>query len=74
MDQGGPVNSMWVVRWVLVALTAVLATILVLRGNVLVGVVLAAIAISRAILFTRLYHRRSLFRERMAARRRFNDL
>jgi hypothetical protein len=74
MNQAGPMNSMWIVRWVLVALTAVLATILVLRGNVLVGVVLAAIAISRAILFTRLYHRRTLFRERIAARRGLRDL
>jgi len=63
------VKSMWVVRWILVALTTTLATILIVRGNVLVGVVLAGIAITRAVLFTRLYHRRSLFRERIAARR-----
>ena len=34
-------KSMWVVRWILVALTTTLATILIVRGNVLVGVVLA---------------------------------
>jgi hypothetical protein len=63
------VRSMWVVRWILVALTTTLATILIVRGNVLVGVVLAGVAITRAVLFTRLYHQRSLLRERIAARR-----
>jgi hypothetical protein len=53
---------MRVVRWILVALAAVLATILVVRGDVLVGVVLGAVAISRAVLFARL-HRRELYRD-----------
>ena len=62
-------RSMWVLRWILVALAATLATILIVRGNVLVGVVLGGVAITRAVLFTRLYHRRTVFRERMADRR-----
>ena len=49
-------------RWTLVALAVVLATILVVRGDVLVGSVLGAVAISRAVLFARL-RRRELYRD-----------
>jgi hypothetical protein len=60
---------MVVMRWILVGLTAVLAAVLVVRGNVVVGVVLGAIAITRAMLLGRRQHRRSMLRERIASRR-----
>jgi hypothetical protein len=63
------VTSMRVIRWILVGLTAVLAALLVVRGNVVVGVVLGAIAITRAMLLARLQHRRSMFRQTIASRR-----
>ena len=34
--------SMFVIRWIMVALTAVLAVLLIVRGNVVIGVVLGA--------------------------------
>ena len=61
--------SLRVLRWILVALTATLAVILIASGHVLVGVVLGAIAVTRAIMFVTLQRRRSEFRARIAERR-----
>ena len=60
---------MWVMRWILVGLTATLAAVLVVRGNIVVGVVLGAIAITRTTLLVRLQHRRAMLRQRIASRR-----
>jgi hypothetical protein len=63
------VRSTWVIRWVLVALTAAVALALIWRGNVVIGVLLGAIAVTRAVLFTRVHRRRELIRRRIAERR-----
>ncbi len=62
-------RSMTMFRWILVALSGALAVFLIARGNVVIGVLLGAMALTRALLFTRMHHRREMFRERMAARR-----
>jgi len=61
--------SMWVMRWVIVALSATLAVVLIARGNVLIGVLVGALAVTRMIFFVRLQRRRDQFRRRMAGRR-----
>ena len=44
-------TSVWVIRWILVALTAALAVALIVRGNIVIGVLLGALALTRASLF-----------------------
>jgi hypothetical protein len=62
-------TSDWVIRWILVALTAAIALALVLRGNVVIGALLGAVALTRAVLFTRVRRRREELRRRVAERR-----
>lgn len=62
-------TSVRVVRWVLVALTAALAVVLIASGHVVIGVLLGAMAVARAVLFVKMQHRRDQFRERIAQRR-----
>ena len=62
-------TSMWVLRWVLVALSAALALVLIVHGNVIIGVLIAAMAFTRAVLFVRLHTRREELRRRVAQRR-----
>ena len=62
-------GSTWVIRWILVALTAAIALALILRGNVLIGGLLGAVAVTRAVLLTRMRRRREEFRRRFAERR-----
>jgi uncharacterized membrane protein len=62
-------TSMWVIRGILVALTAALAIALIVRGNVVIGALLGAIALMRAIVLVRLHGRRELLRRRLAQRR-----
>ena len=61
--------SMWVIRGILVALTAAIALALIVRGNVLIGGLLAAVAVTRVVLFAQVHRRRAEFRRRLAARR-----
>lgn len=62
-------GSTFVIRWILVALTAAIALALILRGNVVIGALLGVIAVARALLFVRVRRRREEFRRRIAARR-----
>ena len=62
-------TSDWVIRWILVALTAAIALALVLRGNVVIGALLGLVALTRAVLFTRVRRRREELRRRVAERR-----
>lgn len=62
-------TSMWAMRWVIVALSATLAVVLIARGNVLIGVLVGALAVTRTVFFVRLHRRRDQFRRRMAERR-----
>jgi hypothetical protein len=57
-------TSIWVTRWILVALTAVLAVVLLVRGDVVIGVIVGALALTRMVLFVQLRHRRDRFRQR----------
>jgi hypothetical protein len=66
-------TSMFAIRWVMVALTAVLAAVLISRGNVVIGGILAALAIMRIVLLVGMQKRRAQFRQRreqFGARRR----
>jgi hypothetical protein len=57
-------RSIWVTRWILVVLSAVLAVVLIARGNVVIGVLVGALALTRIVLFVRLGRRRDRFRQR----------
>ena len=52
------------IRWVLIALTAVLAVALLANGNYLIGGLLAAIVIARVVMVTKLEQRRREWHER----------
>jgi hypothetical protein len=60
--------SMFVIRWIMVALTTVLAVLLITRGNVVIGVVLGALTLARVALLVRLQQRRARFRQRRQQR------
>ena len=62
-------TSMWVMRWVIVALSATLAVVLIASGNVLIGMLVGALAVTRMVFFVRLQRRRDQFRRRMGGRR-----
>jgi hypothetical protein len=62
-------RSTQVFRWILVALSVVLAAFLIVRGNVVIGVLVGAMAVTRAVMFVKMQHRREQFRERIAQRR-----
>ena len=62
-------RSMWVIRCLVVALTGALAVALILRGNVLIGGLIGALALARAVLFVKVRRRRDEFRRRIAERR-----
>jgi hypothetical protein len=61
-------TSTWALRWMLVALTGVLAVVLITRGNILIGGLVGAIAVTRAILLIQQRHRRREIRERFRQR------
>jgi uncharacterized membrane protein len=52
-----PNQSIWIFRWVLTALALSLAIALIARGSVLIGVLVAALAIVRTAMFV-MWHRR----------------
>ncbi len=62
-------QSMRVLRWILVGLSGLLAVFLIARGNVLIGLIVGAMAVTRAVLFVRMHHRREQLHERIIARR-----
>jgi membrane protein implicated in regulation of membrane protease activity len=57
-------TSIFVMRWIMVALTAVLAAVLIARGNVVIGGLLAALTVMRIALLARMQQRRDRFRQR----------
>lgn len=62
-------TSLRVIRWILVALTAAIAVVLISSGHVVLGVLLGAMAVTRAVMFVTMQRRREQFRERIAQRR-----
>jgi hypothetical protein len=60
-------TSLRVVRWILVALTAALAVVLIVSGHVVLGVLLGAMAVTRAVLFVKMQRRRVMLRAHRAA-------
>jgi Flp pilus assembly protein TadB len=46
-------TAVWQLRWLLVGVSAVLAVVLIANGNVLIGSLIAAMAVIRTILFVR---------------------
>ena len=62
-------GSLRVVRWILVALTGILAVVLLVSGHVVIGVLLGAMAVTRAVLFVKMQRRREMIRARIAQRR-----
>ncbi len=61
-------NVLWV-RWLLVALAAILAVVLVIDGNVIVAGLIAAMAIARVVLLVQAQRRRGRWEAWRAARR-----
>lgn len=61
---------MVIVRWVMVALSATLAVVLLAHGNVLIGGILMALAVTRVIMLVGVQQRRRRFRTLAAERRR----
>jgi uncharacterized membrane protein len=57
-------TSIWVTRYLLVTLSVVLAVALIVRGDLVIGVIVGALAVSRMVLFVQLRHRRDRFRQR----------
>jgi hypothetical protein len=64
-------TSMLVTRGIIVVLSLALAIALIARGNVLIGVLIGALAVTRLVMFVRLGRRRERFR-RLRERRRQN--
>jgi hypothetical protein len=62
-------QSMRAFRWVLVALSALLAVFLIARGSVVIGAIVGAMAVTRAVFFLRMQRRREQLHERLTARR-----
>ena len=62
-------SSMWLLRGILIALSIALAVVLIVHGNVVIGVLIGALALTRTVLFVRMRHRREEFRRRIAQRR-----
>jgi hypothetical protein len=61
--------SAWVKRWgTSVSLTALLAIALLWRGDTIIGGLIGALAVTRAVLFARLYYRRDRQRRGLAPR------
>ena len=52
-----------------VALSFTLAVVLIVRGNVLIGGIIAALAVTRVALFAQIHRRRKRFRARIEQRR-----
>jgi hypothetical protein len=67
-SEGTVVTSMFVMRLIMVALTAVLAAVLIARGNVVIGGLLAALVVMRIGLLARMPQRRERFRQRRQLR------
>jgi hypothetical protein len=68
-EQGGILmGSIPVIRWIMVALSAALSVVLIVHGNVIVGVLIGALALSRAALLVRTRSRRREFRRRRELR------
>ncbi len=61
-------RSIWIIRCLLVALTAALSVALILRGNVVIGVLLAVLACTRVALLVVMRRRRKDLRRRFAQR------
>ena len=57
-------TSMFVIRSIMVALSATLAVLLVMRGNVVIGVVLGALTLTRVMMLVRMGRRGERFRQR----------
>jgi hypothetical protein len=60
---------MLVTRWLLIAVSAVLAVVLLARGDVVIGGLLAVLVLGRAAMLTQVQRRRDGFRRRVEARR-----
>jgi hypothetical protein len=62
-------SSMLMTRWLLVAVSAVIAVVLITRGDVLIGGLIAVLAAGRAVMLVQMQRRRERFRQRIEARR-----
>jgi len=68
MDTSRSTTSLWVLRWVIVALGAALSVALIIRGNVVIGGLIGALVVTRAILFVKVRRRREEWRGRFGQR------
>jgi hypothetical protein len=63
------VNGIFILRFVIFGLALALAAVLIARGNVLIGGLIGALALTRIAMFFMFMHRRKEFRARMQQRR-----
>jgi uncharacterized membrane protein len=63
-------GSVRIIRWIIVALSAALSVALVVHGNVITGLLIGALALSRAALLMRIGARRRRFRRLRSGRDR----
>ena len=61
-------RSMWIVRTIILVLSLTLAVVLIARRNVLIGLLVGALALGRAFMFVTMMKRRRAFRDRVRHR------
>jgi hypothetical protein len=64
----GSVTSVWWLRWLIVAIGAVVGVVLIARHNVLIGALILVMAVSRAAILVAIAKRRAGFRARRRGR------
>ena len=68
MSNDRSTSSLWVWRCVILALAAALSVALIMRGNLLIGGLIGALVIARAILIVKVRQRRQELRRRFGQR------
>jgi len=68
MSNDRSTTSLWVWRYVILALAAALSVALIMRGNLLIGGLIGALVIARAILIVKVRQRRQELRRRFGQR------
>ena len=68
MSNDRSTTSLWVWRCVILALAAALSVALIMRGNLLIGGLIGALVIARAILIVKVRQRRQELRRRFGQR------
>ncbi len=63
-----PMSTVFVIRWIIIGLAAVIALTLLASGHVVIGVLLGALTVLRIVMFVKLQQRRTELRRRFPNR------